>query len=145
MSVRKTIPYNNGVYFITFTCARWLPLFKICNAYNLVCNWFNILKAEGHYIIGYVIMPHHVHALIAFKETGKSINSIVGTGKRFMAYELVDMLKAQHKNLLLGEMAQMVNNTIKSEISYTKYLNRRLTGRNAGRMHLLCKNLIICI
>jgi hypothetical protein len=113
MSVRKNIPYNNGVYFITFTCARWLPLFKMCNAYDVVYNWFNVLKASGHHIIGYVIMPHHVHAIIAFKNTPASINTIIGNGKRFMAYELVAILAKMNKTLLLGEMAQMVNETDK--------------------------------
>ncbi len=38
-------------------------------------------------------MPNHVHALISFKETGQSINTIIGNGKRFMAYEIVERLK----------------------------------------------------
>ena len=71
MSVRKAIPEKEGVYFITFTCKDWIPLFKICNAYDAVYNWFDILKQSGHYIIGYSIMPHHVHAVIAFCNTGK--------------------------------------------------------------------------
>ena len=66
MPVRKTIPEKDGVYFITFTCARWLPLFKITNGYNVVYKWFDVLKKSGHYIIGYVTMPTHVHAIIAF-------------------------------------------------------------------------------
>ncbi len=111
MSVRKTIPYNSGVYFITFTCARWLPLFKICNAYSLVYKWFDVLKAEGHYIIGYVIMPHHIHAVVAFRNSTKPLNTIIGNGKRFMAYELVHLLRANNQNLLLNEMQEMVNNT----------------------------------
>ena len=31
MSVRAKIEESNGVYFVTFTCAGWLPLFKITN------------------------------------------------------------------------------------------------------------------
>ena len=34
-------------------------------------------------------MPNHLHALIAFRNTGQSINTIVGNGKRFMAYEII--------------------------------------------------------
>jgi hypothetical protein len=29
-------------------------------------------------------MPDHIHALIAFRNTGQSINTIVGNGKRFI-------------------------------------------------------------
>ena len=82
MPVRKAIPEKDGVYFITFTCTNWLPLFKICNGYDAVYTWFDHLKKEGHYIIGYVIMPSHAHAIIAFSNTGKSINAIVSNGKR---------------------------------------------------------------
>jgi len=38
MPVRKAITEKEGVYFITFTCTNWLPLFKICNAYDAVYN-----------------------------------------------------------------------------------------------------------
>ncbi len=60
-------------------------------------------------------MPHHVHALIAFSDTGKSINSIVSNGKRFMAYDLVERLKAQKQSLILQQLQQSVNNTEKKE------------------------------
>ena len=39
MPVRKAIAEKGGTYFITFTCSNWLPLFKICNAYDAVYNW----------------------------------------------------------------------------------------------------------
>ncbi len=89
MPLRKVITEKEGVYFITFTCTNWLPLFKICNAYDAVYNWFNNLKEQGHYIIGYVIMPSHVHAIIAFSNTDKSVNTVVSNGKRFIAYDLI--------------------------------------------------------
>lgn len=92
MPVRRTIHESQGIYFITFTCARWLKLFQLTNSYDLVYNWFNYLINQGHYIIGYTIMPDHVHALIAFRNSGKNINTIVGNGKRFIAYGLVERL-----------------------------------------------------
>lgn len=38
-------------------------------------------------IIGYVIMPNHIHVLIDFIKTHQTINTIIGNGKRFMAYD----------------------------------------------------------
>ena len=38
MPVRKAIAEKDGVYFMTFTCINWLPLFKTCNAYDAVYN-----------------------------------------------------------------------------------------------------------
>ncbi len=113
MPVRKTIPEKDGVYFITFTCAQWLPLFKISDSYDSVYNWFDYLKANGHFIVGYIIMPNHVHAIIAFRNTGKTINSIVGNGKRFMAYDIVERLQQQNCHDVIAVMQKMVNNTQK--------------------------------
>jgi len=115
MPVRKSITETEGVYFITFTCTNWLPLFKICNAYHAVYKWFDHLIEQGHYIIGYVIMPSHVHAIIAFTNTGKSINIIVSNGKRFIAYDLVKRLKEMNSNLNLNELNNDLNNTEKKE------------------------------
>jgi hypothetical protein len=114
MPVRKAISEKEGVYFITFTCTNWLPLFKICNAYDAVYNWFNNLKKQGHYVIGFIIMPSHVHAIIAFSNTGKSINTTVSNGKRFIAYDLVKRLK-ENSNLILNELNNELNNTEKKE------------------------------
>jgi len=111
MPVHRLIHESKGVYFITFTCARWLPLFEIVNGYDVVYNWFDYLKVKGHYIIGYVIMPNHVHVLIGFRNSSVSINSIIGNGKRFMAYELVKRLEQWEVNDCLEQMTGWINET----------------------------------
>ena len=111
MPVRRNIANNDGTYFITFTCTNWLPLFEIANAYNSIYNWFNVLKNDGHFIIGYVIMPNHLHAIISFKNIGKSINSIVSNGKRFIAYEIVKKLEQQKNTIILQQLSKARNAT----------------------------------
>ena len=114
MPVRRNIQESQGIYFITFTCARWIKLFQLTGSYDLVYNWFNYLNTQGHHIIGYTVMPHHVHAIIAFKNTGKNINTIVGNGKRFIAYELVERLKRAGFHDLLESLSSWVNSTDRS-------------------------------
>jgi len=110
MSVRREITEYSGIYFITITCCRWLHLFEEANAYDLVYQWFDILKHQGHFICAYVIMPNHLHCLIAFRNTqGQSINGIVGKGKRFMAYGIVKRLKVRGKDALLNKMKVLVD------------------------------------
>ena len=53
-------------------------------------------------------MPNHLHVLIAFRHTDKTINSIIGNGKRFMAYDLVSKLKETNQNDLLLELSSIV-------------------------------------
>ena len=113
MPVKKQIPFNCGHFFITFTCYKWLPLIHITNGYDLLYNWFNILKANGHFITGYVIMPNHVHATIAFRACKKNINTIIGDGKRFMSYEIVKRLTASGQTALLQQLQHGVNSSDK--------------------------------
>jgi REP element-mobilizing transposase RayT len=111
MSVRKQIQESNGIYFITFTCARWLHLFDICQSYGVVYNWFDYLKSQGHYIVGYVIMPNHVHVIIGFANTGISINKAVGNGKRFLFLRRVSPFSPQS---LASDSAAMLIESHKS-------------------------------
>ncbi len=111
MTVRRQQYHDNGVYFITFTCYKWLHLFESTQSYDLIYKWFDYLKKGGSYIVGYVIMPNHVHAVIAFTSNGQSINTRVGNGKRFIAYELVTRLKEQQQNNTLQILADGVNAT----------------------------------
>ena len=105
MSTKRKIPHNDGLYFITFTCYEWLSLFEITKGYGVVYKWFDHLKSKGHYIVGYVIMPNHIHALIGFSNSKISINTIIGNGKRFMAYEIIKRLTEQNENDLLEELS----------------------------------------
>lgn len=110
MSVHRMIPDYDGVYFITITNTHWLKLFEISQSYYSVYNWFNHLKSLGHFILGYVIMPNHLHSLLAFRNTqGRSINSIIGNGKRFMAYEIVKQLESQKQISLLSQLEAFVS------------------------------------
>jgi REP element-mobilizing transposase RayT len=112
MSVRREIPEYDGIYFITITCGEWLHLFEQANAYNSVYKWFDHLKSKRHFIVGYVIMPNHLHALLGFRNTmGESINRIIGTGKRFMAYGIVKGLQELNATEILSRLSSKVNST----------------------------------
>ena len=100
---------QDGIYFITFTCYKWLHLFQISNAYDAIYKWFDVLKSQGHYILSYVIMPNHLHALLAFRNTKPlTINTIVGNGKRFIAYEIITNLEFGKSYQLLQQLRKGV-------------------------------------
>lgn len=108
MPVRKDIPYCEGLLFITFTCYKWQQLIDQTNSYDLVYGWFDYLKKQNHRIAGYVIMPNHLHALIDFSATAKKINTIIGDGKRFMAYEIIKRLQKTGKTDILTALEKGV-------------------------------------
>ena len=109
MTIRTNINTTEGQYYITLTCYRWLSLFETTNGYDIVYKQFDILKSEGHSIVGYVIMPNHIHFIVNFSAAVKNINLRIGTMKRFMAYEIVSRLKDLKRTDLLYQMEQGVN------------------------------------
>ena len=55
---------------------------------------------KGYRFLGYAIMPNHVHFLIRVPGGG-AINTLLGNGKRFMAYELVQGLMSAGRHDVL--------------------------------------------
>lgn len=84
MSVKYKHSDVYSIYFCTFTCYEWMSLFEQSNGYDIVYNWFDILKKEKIEVIGYVIMPNHVHCILYFSDAGFNLNKLLSNGKRFM-------------------------------------------------------------
>jgi len=76
-----------------------------------VYKWFDYLKTQGHSITGYVIMPNHIHALIDFAVSAKKLNTVIGDGKRFMAYDIVKRLKEREET----ETLMLLENAVQSK------------------------------
>jgi len=100
---------RSGIYFITFTCYKWLHLIEITKAYDEVYKFLGILNQNGHQVLGYVIMPNHLHLLIYFNKQQQSLNTIIGNGKRFIGYEIVSRLKSLKEESLLGLLKNNVD------------------------------------
>ena len=107
MSLHQKI-IKQGIYFITFTNHAWLPLIQLTDGYDLVYNWFRILNGKGHVITGFVIMPNHLHLLLYYSGGNQSLNTIVGNGKRFMAYDIVEKLQKAGNSEIITRLQQDV-------------------------------------
>jgi REP element-mobilizing transposase RayT len=92
---------HSEVYFCTVTCYKWLPLFEEAQAYDSVYRWFSHLKDDQCLLTAFVIMPNHFHVLLFPMHAGVSLNKIIGDGKRFMAYDIVQKLRFLNKSSLL--------------------------------------------
>jgi REP element-mobilizing transposase RayT len=99
---------DHSIYFVTFTCIKWKRLFEISDAYNIVYKWFDSLFEKNIKILAYVVMPNHVHLLIYFSQMPKSLNTIIGNAKRFMAYAIVKRLEERNEIELLEELNSLV-------------------------------------
>jgi REP element-mobilizing transposase RayT len=109
MPIKRKIPFCMGTFFITFTCKKHIPLIQITNGYDLAYKWFRHLKTNGHYVNAFVVMPNHVHVIITITETETPINTIVGEGKRMMAYQIVSRLKFLRRRKLLVRLKGLLD------------------------------------
>ena len=59
--------YSKGdLHFITFSCYRRLPLLKTMRARNIFVKELGKVRDEmGFRLLGYVVMPEHVHLLMS--------------------------------------------------------------------------------
>ncbi len=142
MAVKQQISANDGTYFITVTCFNWLHLFEITKGYECVYKWFNSLRKNGHYINGYVIMPNHLHALISFSNTGKNINTIVGNGKLFMAYDIVERLQERNSETILTKLSNAVKPSDKKRGKLHEVFEDSFDNKECFTKNSLSKNLI---
>ena len=101
MAVKYKHSSTNSMYFCTFTCYNWMNLISLTNSYDLVYNWFNILKEKRIETVAYVIMPNHVHCILYFPDEDFELNQVLSNGKRFMAYEIVNRLENNNNKDIL--------------------------------------------
>ena len=92
-----------------------MPLLEVIQGYDVVYKWFDILVKSGNYILGYVLMPNHVHVLIGFKNSGIQLNKIIGSGKRFMSYDIMNRLQILDDKECLSVLANSVSKSERND------------------------------
>ena len=50
MSTRKLRQKDGAVYFATFSCHQWVPLFMALQAYDIVYNWMHLAHQKGYHL-----------------------------------------------------------------------------------------------
>ena len=109
MTLRSLRPDTETSYFCTFTNCNWLPLFQLTNFYDKIYSWFDFLVKRGDKIIGYVIMPNHMHSIIYLDKNSPEINKVIGEAKRLFSYSIVNKLKKLSEDDILIQLQKFVN------------------------------------
>jgi len=87
--------------FITFCCYRLQPFLHQPRASELLIKYFNETRNKyGFKLLGYVIMPEHVH-LVIFRAEGMKLGLVIREIKSKMAreYFALDMNETSGKNV----------------------------------------------
>jgi putative transposase len=99
---------GSGVWFVTVTCYKWKPLFSCTISSDAGYKWFDQLYEKGSSVLGYVIMPNHVHLLLYVPDQDQTLNTVIGNAKRFLAYEIIKRLESSEEKDLLQELSEAV-------------------------------------
>lgn len=92
----------NNTYYFTFTILGWKKLFEDNRYCQPVIKWFNYCRDNyGNKIQGYVIMPDHIHLMMHLAENSPKPSILIMNAKRFIAYEIVNLLKQDNRIELL--------------------------------------------
>jgi REP element-mobilizing transposase RayT len=108
MPVKTPHQLPNELYFCTFTCCAWLPLFEMTQTYDMVYRWFTIGHEKRYRTCAFIIMPNHVHFIMATPFKKADLNTLVSNGKRFIAYEIVARLERSGRNDVLQTLSDAV-------------------------------------
>lgn len=109
MSIRTLKPTKGTSYFFTITNCKWLPLFNETVFHDKIYGWFDFMKRRGDEIIGYCIMPNHLHCIMWLTEQSPVINEVIGEAKRLMSYSIVSRLKKKNATTLLTQLQEAVS------------------------------------
>lgn len=89
---------DNRARFITFCTHQRLPVLTNAKFRFAVLNAIEVFRSN-YKLLGYVIMPDHVH-LVIVPIDNCAVGKIIGEIKRMSAKEIIAMLKAQKSALL---------------------------------------------
>ena len=86
-------------------------------------------------------MPNHLHVLIDFSVSAKSINKIVSNGKRFIAYTIVEKLKEQNNTDILLQLSEAVSSSDKDRVKIHQVFERSFDCKEITNQHFYLQKL----
>ena len=133
MAIRHKEYLSDRIYFITFSVFKWQKIFISKKYIDLVYKWFDYIK--NHYEIkihGYVIMPHHLHLLLYFPENSPIISKVIQNGKRFLAYQIIKLLKEDQRVDILNIFSSgaEVKKGAKHKVFQDRYDSKEIDSKN---------------
>jgi len=96
----KRIYGQRHLHFVTFSCYRRLPLLKTVRARDVFVRELARVRAEYEFLlVGYVVMPEHVHLLISEPRKGTP-----STVLQMLKQRVSKKLRKKHRETLVGQV-----------------------------------------
>ena len=97
----KIYPETTSFYFCTDTIVEWQCIFKEDKYFQVIIDSFNYCRKEkGLLLLGYVIMPNHIHYIVSSKD-GYDLAGIIRDFKRYTSTQLTNLLVEDNEKLLI--------------------------------------------
>jgi putative transposase len=92
--------HDKNIFFITITAHEWLHLFNVGDSMQILSESLNFcaLKYKAD-ILGYVLMPNHIHLIINFEEGMKRID-FMSDFKKFTSTKVRQEIEKYRPNFL---------------------------------------------
>ncbi|MDP8208443.1 MAG: transposase [Candidatus Electryonea clarkiae] len=89
----RSLIKETNLFYVTTTLKDWQPLFATSDVRNKAQNLlFSFFPDYAEALMGYVIMPSHIHCMIGCKQGGPQLSRMVGAFKSITAKKLFPSL-----------------------------------------------------
>ena len=96
---------EESCFFVTTTFNQWLHLMRNHDYYVLVADSLNfVCKKYQTDLLGYVIMPNHVHLILYFTDKNR-LSDLMRDFKKFTSGEIRRKLEAEQEQLLIAKLS----------------------------------------
>jgi len=110
----KTIRVPNAAYFLTCVVVGHTPVFTASGIIRILIDNLNFYRSKcGFKLLGYVIMPDHLHLLILLKEKS-NISDIMRDFKGYTSKRITAYLKENGKTEILSRLKEHATKEVKN-------------------------------
>ncbi|MGF7082084.1 transposase [Mucilaginibacter sp. UYCu711] len=142
MATRTLHDTTEQTWFVTFTCHSWIALFEIASAYEIVYDWLKLIGDKYNInTFAFVIMPNHVHLLLQLNDEKVNLNKVIGNGKRFMAYAIIQRLTDQKNVSMLYKLSSDCSEKEKAKGQKHKVFESSFDGKPVYNIDFLHQKL----
>jgi putative transposase len=121
----KRLQNEGDLHFITFSCHHRLPYLNTPKSKEVIEDMLETLSTRHDFaILGYVLMPEHVHLLMTEPKTGT-----VATTLRVLKGETSKLLRGTHKHFWQRRYYDFNVFTEAKRIEKLKYIHRNPVAR----------------
>ena len=91
-------------FFVTTTCIHWKKLIHLANAYDILIDSLKFVNEKYKTdILGYVLMPNHIHLIVYFKKCNE-LSNYMRDFKKFTSTKIRQRIDEAGHTKLLNEL-----------------------------------------